>query len=254
MLLNLAIPRARGFTLIEMAVVVAVIALLLGSLLVPLATQVEERRISDVRRVLEDAKEALIGYVIANGRLPCPATATSNGVENPVGGGACINADGIFRGFLPAATLGITPTDAQGYAVDPWGNRIRYSVTNANTNAFTTANGISTQFVSGTPSPDLQVCSTGIGVTGAPPSCAVTAMLTATAPAVIFSTGPNGGIGGTSADETENPNPNNANNDRLFVSRPPGTVGASGGEFDDIVTWLSPNVLYSRMVAGGKLP
>ncbi|MCK7493185.1 MAG: hypothetical protein MZW92_18280 [Comamonadaceae bacterium] len=26
------------------------------------------------------------------------------------------------------------------------------------------------------------------------------------------------------------------------------------GEFDDIVTWLSPNVLYNRLIAAGQLP
>ena len=243
--------HAAGFTLIEMAVVVAVIGLLLGSLLVPLATQVEERRLGEVRRTLDDAREALLGFAMANGRLPCPASSASNGAENPLGGGACTN---NYNGFLPAATLGITPTDAQGYAVDPWGNRIRYAVTAANTNAFTTTQGISAQFMVSTPSPDLQVCSTASGVTGPPPACAAGATLTGIAPAVIFSTGPNGATGGTSVDEAQNPNTNSANNDRLFVSRTQAAQGAAGGDFDDIVIWLSPHILYNRMVAAGRLP
>ena len=46
-------------------------------------------------------------------------------------------------GFLPAVTLGFSPVDSNGYAVDSWGstqNRIRYAVSNANingANAFT---------------------------------------------------------------------------------------------------------------------
>jgi hypothetical protein len=28
---------------------------------------------------------------------------------------------------------------------------------------------------------------------------------------------------------------------------------AAGGEFDDIVTWISPSVLYSRLVSAGAL-
>jgi len=236
-----------------MAVVVAVVALLLGSLIVPLVTQVEERRIVETRRILEEAREALIGFVIANGRLPCPASGSpsTNGIENPVGGGACVNG---HNGFLPAAQLGISPTDGEGFAIDPWGGRIRYAVTSAHTNAFTTANGISTQFLTATPNPDLQVCATGTGVAGTPPSCAAGSVLTTNTPAVIYSTGPNVLTGGTSTDEAQNTNPNSASNDRVFVSRPPGTVGAGGGEFDDIVIWLSPNVLYSRMVAAGRLP
>lgn len=243
----------RGFTLIEMAVVIAVIALILGSLVVPLVTQVEERRIAEARRLLDDARESLVGFALVNARLPCPASSTSGGIESPVGGGACTNP---HDGFLPAATLGITPTDAQGFAVDPWGNRIRYSVTTASANAFTTANAINTLFMSASPSlgPDLQVCSTGVGVAGAPPSCAAGTALTTSAPAVVFSTGANGATGGTSADEAQNPNPNGGSVDRVFVSRAPGTTDASGGEFDDIVTWLSPHVLYSRLAAAGRLP
>jgi prepilin-type N-terminal cleavage/methylation domain-containing protein len=246
----IGMKRMQGFTLIEMAVVVTIIALLLGSLLVPLVTQVEERRIADTRKILDDAREALIGFAIANGRLPCPASAVSNGTESPAGG-ACTN---NYNGFLPAATLGISPTDGQGYAVDPWGNRIRYAVTNANANAFTTSNGISNQFLTGPPGPDLQVCSTGVGIAGAPPNCAAGTALTTSAPAVIYSIGPNGVSGGTSADESQNPNPNSADNDRAFVSRPPGRAGATGGEYDDVVVWLSPNILYSRLVAAGRLP
>ena len=55
----------KGFTLVEMAVVVVVMALILGSILVPLSTQVEQRQVVDTQRVLEDIKEALIGYALA---------------------------------------------------------------------------------------------------------------------------------------------------------------------------------------------
>ena len=238
-------PRTKelGFTLIELAVVIAVIGLLLGSLMVPLATQVESRQTREARRILEDAREALAGFAIANGRLPCPASSASNGLESPVGGGDCTN---DHDGFLPAATLGLMPTDQQGYAIDPWGNRLRYAVTNANDSAFTTANGISTQYLTTVPSPDLQVCSTGVGITGG--KCAAGAAITTIAVAVLFSLGPNGLAGGTSPDEAPN-----QNSDSVFVSRLAGSMTA-GGEFDDIVDWISPHILYNRLVAAGKLP
>lgn len=52
-----------------------------------------------------------------------------------------------------------------------------------------------------------------------------------------------------SADEAAN-----LNGDQVFVSRVRSDPGSAGGEFDDIVTWLSENVLYNRMVAAGQLP
>jgi len=251
----------RGFTLVEMAVVIAVVALLLGSILVPLATQLEERRFAEAKRMLEDAREALVGFAVVNGRLPCPASNTSNGAEDPppsLPPPSPVVCTAPYSGFLPAVTLGISPTDAQGYAVDPWGNRIRYAVSTVATahGAVYTNNtlmaGMSAQMLDGTLKdnpPDLQVCSTATGVTGAPPSCAAGSLLARNAPAVVYSFGPNGISSPTSADELEN-----RNNDRLFVSRGLAAAGAAGGEFDDVVVWLSPNVLFNRMVTAGKLP
>ena len=43
-------------------------------------------------------------------------------------------------------------------------------------------------------------------------------------------------------------------NDRVFVSHTPTPSNAANGEFDDIVVWISPNILFSRMVAAGQLP
>ena len=232
----------RGFTLLELAVVLAVVALLLGGLVVPLTAQVEMRQAAEAREILHNAREALLGFAIANGRLPCPATAASKGIEDPPAGGNCKLP---HDGFLPAATLGILPVDAEGFAVDPWGNRIRYAVTTANGAAFTTANGIGNQFVVSAPTPDLQVCATGVGISGG--NCAAGSAVTKVAAAVLFSPGPNGMTGAGGPDEAHN-----QNGDRVFVSRVAGTSASS--DFDDIVIWLSPHVLYGRLVAAGKLP
>ena len=238
----------KGFSLIELAIAIFVITLLLGGLLVPLSSQVEQRQISDTRKYLEEIKEALIGFAVTNGRLPCPASSTSSGVENPSGGGACSN---NYNGFVPAVTLGLAVVDNQGFAVDPWGNRIHYAVTTANSNAFTTVNGMSTTGLS-VLTPNLLICSTATGISGS--SCAAGNALTNGVPAVIYSIGKNGAYGGTGLDEAANPNPNSTNNDRVFVSHLPTPSTAPNGEFDDIMTWLSPNILYNRMVAAGKLP
>lgn len=72
---------SRGFTLIEVAVVLFIVTILLGSILIPLATQVEQRQISDTQKTLEEIREALIGFAVVNGYLPCPDT-DNDGTEN----------------------------------------------------------------------------------------------------------------------------------------------------------------------------
>lgn len=252
---------ARGFTLIELAVAIFVLMLLLGSLIVPLTTQVEQRKVSDTRKTLEDAREALLGFAAANGRLPCPASATSNGNESFAAGGSAANGNcsNFFDGFLPAAALGLAPTDALGYAVDGWGlvqNRVRYAVSNQTVNgvanAMTRSGGMSAAGLANLAGAQfLYVCASGVGVNpGA--NCGSAVALTSNAVAVIYSVGANAATGGTSAHEAENPNPNGGSADRIFVSRDWSTV--AGAEFDDLVTWIGTSPLFNRLIAAGQLP
>ena len=48
----------RGFSFLELAVAMFILTLLLGSILVPLTTQVEQRQISETQRILESARDA----------------------------------------------------------------------------------------------------------------------------------------------------------------------------------------------------
>lgn len=240
-------PRTEnGFTLVELAIVLVIVALLVGGMLISFGTQRDLSDSSETQKQLNDIRDALLGFVAANGRLPCPASPSATGIEKPVGGGAC---DNPWDGFVPAVTLGITPTDAQGYAIDSWGHPIRYAITTKNGNAFTTVNGMTTAWTTGL-TPDLRICNTATGLSGSGGSaeCAASTTLSETAVAVILSRGKNGGIAPSSTDETAN-----GNTDRLFVSHTP-TPASSGNEFDDLVTWLSPNILYNRMISAGRLP
>ena len=105
-----------GFSLIEMAFVLVIVTLLLGGLLVPFTTQVEQKRIAETQKAMEEIKEALLGYAVANGRLPCPVKDLP-----PMSGDAppppCAN----VAGFLPYSTLGVSRADA-------WGHLYRYAV------------------------------------------------------------------------------------------------------------------------------
>jgi type II secretory pathway pseudopilin PulG len=237
---------ATGFTLVELTVVLFIVALLLGGMMNTMSFQREQQSVKETQRRLDEARDALMGYAAANGRLPCPASPAATGVENPDNGGACANP---WNGFLPAVTLGITQVDAQGYALDGWEHPLRYAVTTANSNAFTTANGIKTAW-SGVLNADLRICNTATGLTGSGASaeCANNTTLSNSAVAVLYSRGKNGSATPSGADEVAN-----GDSDRLFVSHPPAPA-SSGNEFDDLAIWLSPNLLFNRMIAAGRLP
>jgi prepilin-type N-terminal cleavage/methylation domain-containing protein len=259
----------RGFTLTEMAMVLFIIALLMGSLMLPLSAQDDARKSQETAKTLIEVQNALLGFAAATGRLPCPAIAPkdtlNDGMEEPIGGGVCsllTPGDVTPVGFLPAATLGLISVDGSGLVLDGWGNPIRYGVTTANASAFTRVNGMASAGMTAL-TPNLVVCPTasaggndvqnsGTATANCP---AGVSPLTNTAVAVIYSLGPNGAVGGAGTDESHNPNPNTAvAADRVFISHERAASTSANGEFDDIVVWLSPNILFNRMIAAGRLP
>src|SRR5688572_19844594 len=72
----------QGFSLAELAIVLLIVGLILAGVLTPLGAQIEIRKTAETTKILEDVKEALLGFAAANGRLPCPASDTSNGQES----------------------------------------------------------------------------------------------------------------------------------------------------------------------------
>jgi prepilin-type N-terminal cleavage/methylation domain-containing protein len=242
--------RESGFSLTELAVVMAIVAILLASTMFTLSAQSEQRSRDDTQRRLEEAKELVISFAIVNGRLPCPATTTGD----EAGGGtlACTNG---YGGFLPARTIGFQPLDASGFGLDGWGNRIRYAVsqTTWGTTRFTKKHDPTTTATawSLTQTPgDLVVCSQSPAATAATACDAGTSVTNvSTVVAVVFSTGKNTATGGTGINEARNLDSN-----QLFVFRPPDPSGAAGGEFDDQMVWIPVGLLYGRMIAAGVLP
>ena len=238
--------KQQGFSLIELAIVLVIVGLVLSALLLPLKAQRDSSALTQTEVTLEVAKKALLGFAQSQGRLPCPATAS--GVEAPVGGGACTQ----LVGFLPAATLGITPTDTQGFAIDAWNNRIRYAVTNANGGAFTfTTSGQMNSVGITNLQPNLRVCNSSTGITATTCSTVPPAEVNYSinnAVAVIYSTGITGSLSPGGADESAN-----LDNNAVFVSHDLSATGAPNGEFDHLVTWISPFVLYNAMIEAGQL-
>ncbi|MFN9490931.1 MAG: type II secretion system protein [Betaproteobacteria bacterium] len=248
---------SRGFTLIEIAVSLFILTLVLGVLLAPLATQTEERQAKEAERAMTEMLEALVGFALsqATPRLPCPDRTSggagtvndtaNDGIEDfNSGTGICAVEDGN----LPWVTLGVTPSD-------PWGNRYRYLATSA----FTNRSPATTMALSS--AGNIKVCA------GAPSNAVCTvggvanSYVADNVPAAIVSHGKNGfgamnsssnvQISATDASTHEAENAGGTYPYSL-VSRV--RTDSGSGAFDDIVIWLSPNVLFSRLVAANKLP
>jgi len=244
--------RDRGFTLTELAVVFTVISLLLAAAMYTLSAQTDQRNNEETRRRLEAARELLLGFAVANGRLPCPATTSgAEAITTPP------NCDATYGGFLPAQAIGFQIVDTGGFALDAWGNRIRYAVAStaptcavAPTAAphFTNAIALRTNGISCQPN-DLVVCQSASGITAT--SCGTAASVTnqTTLAALVFSTGKNGATGSTGIDEAAN-----LNGDRVFVWHTPTPVGAANGAFDDQMAWIPVGELYGKLIAAGLLP
>ena len=308
----------QGFSLIELAVVIIVVGLLLTGLLLPLATQVEISRVEETKRQLAQIREALLGFAMVNGRLPCPATPDTRGHEAPwtptatneAGEKWCARtpgADGNWNtpddvtfqhGFVPAVTLGIPgPVNNDELLVDAWGNPFRYSVSRRDLTEGPAATPLDLDddewdfVVTGEMRQEgpavfqgsadlLVVCNnspnetngaindTACDDTVTPPSIPVTEV----APAVFFSMGPDGAAlrDTNSLHQLENAGerkppslerfppanqyPISADGDLVFVSRERRGQVDDASYFDDLVEWISPTVLYYKLVSAGHLP
>ncbi len=208
----------RGFSLIELSISLLIITLILSSGVMALSGQKEMEQSRQIKKELENVKEALYGFALTHGRLPCPAN--EMGVEN------CA----LRHGFLPAETLGVP-------ALDLWGNRLRYFVHPAFSAplleneecSFNLSTGGKDDDAVRKTLPDIFETTNGVKlVTGAA--------------AVIWSYGKSGKRF-RHADE----NSNEADN-LVFIHRPP------TDDFDDIVEWISPFVLKAKLLSAGKLP
>ena len=68
-------PRSqRGFSLIELAVVLVIVGLLVGGGIAALNSATQQTRRIEAERQLIHVRDALYGYAMSEGRLPCPDT------------------------------------------------------------------------------------------------------------------------------------------------------------------------------------
>ena len=92
--------RHRGFSLVEMAVVLLIVGLLASVFLPATNTMMDNNRRKETRAKLEAIEQAMRRFVVVNGRLPCPANGAlapgnvEQGLEQPHPGTAACTAGG----------------------------------------------------------------------------------------------------------------------------------------------------------------
>ena len=241
--------KVRGFTLTELAMVLVIIALLLGGLLVPLSTQREIEKRKETAAQLNTIREALISYVLINGRLPCPdygndPTVAGYGEEDLSCQNWTVGVDEpTTEGFLPWKTLGTSEYDAWGTAwrnaTEPrqghWRYRIErdYADTNQGKILLTKSN---TDPCGDGPFPKdcLAIVNSDGQVLYAQKERPI---------ALIYSVGANGIADGNNSNYEAN-----KAGGAVYQSDTPST------SFDDQLIWLTRNTLVAPLVAVGKLP
>jgi prepilin-type N-terminal cleavage/methylation domain-containing protein len=266
---------SKGFTLIELAIVMSIVALLIGSMAIPLSKRFEMQAYADTQAKLDKVVEALTGFAILNGRLPCPSIG-ADGVELPVTADGAnwvcgplpttnsdnnTNSANTSWGDFPWSTLGLVPTDG----ADAWNYRFRYSV---RTNLAAGAAGVNLLTATA-------LAQNGIGIFN--PATATPVITPTASPAlfVVYSLGMNnaGGalIGGTVSNPSPNPTsaielanlPNNVAKTAAFTTATPSAVNmltarniftsqVRTNDFDDLLVWMSPNIMISKLSAAGR--
>lgn len=235
-----------GFSLVELSVVTLIIGILLTLGLSAMNAVRENTALSASNAKQAALKDALIGYLRRNSRLPCPDTNTAapDGLENRTPAGVTNPCTSNF-GLLPYVTLGIARDAAQ----DGWGNFFSFHVSDtlgSNLDWVRTAN--------------FRTGNTGILTVNDRNGAVVTAIATSVV-AVVVSHGPNGfgawSIGGTQnaapagADEIENTN--SVANTTYFRRNATTDDAAIGGAFDDAVMFLTADDLLSPLYKDGTL-
>ena len=214
-----------GFTLAELAVVLVIVALLSGSLLVPLGSRMEARDRQLTLDRLRDIQQALTGFAIIHGRLPCPSTEADPthpdyGVED------ALPCNLSVEGRLPWRTLAMSATDAWGrervQADEPWTGHWHYRVDRAFTQSPITP--------ASAPADNLQIRShDGFHVT----------VSDSQAVALVFSTGANRSPDGLNA--------------TYSAAQPKYQSGEVSASFDDLLIWIGRPLLIARLAQAGRL-
>ncbi len=202
--------NSRGFTLIEIAIVMVIIGVLAGGGVSLMGMLTKRKARTEAIDYLEQAQAALISFADINGRLPWADT-SGDGLED----------SSTSSGSLPYQTLKLSPTD-------PYKRTLRYEFNpNLGTSRTASCSALRSGLSGG---PDV------VDADGAPASFPIAAILVS---AGTMDADSNGNVfddisTGTHQGDNSDGNPN-------YIRHP------SVDNFDDLVVYLGENELYGKI-------
>lgn len=141
--------QQNGFSLVEMSIVLLIMGVLSSSVVIPLVSTMKQARIKQTAAQLANIRQAMHGYLVSVGRLPCPVKTTGlmnkpafsqadnnvvNKVLESVSDAAAeqhnrLQVCDVQHGGVPAAVLGVMGEQSvNGALLDAWGRPYHYSV------------------------------------------------------------------------------------------------------------------------------
>lgn len=239
--------RQRGFSLLELALVLVIVGVLLGGAIQPWRQHRQSVQWQKQQALLQQAQRHLLAFALARGRLPCPDS-DGDGRENN-GNGHC---EATPIGFAPSAAQrrrvvsGLLPGRDLGLPVfDAVGQPLRYSVSLAFADAASSPDPADFPLGSTSacplpresllPRPSFSLCSRG----GLRVLDAGGLEIANDLPFVILA---------TAGSERGPEEAENLDGDRSFVLRPP------HAQFNDQLIWQPAPVLALALIQAGRLP
>jgi type II secretory pathway pseudopilin PulG len=136
------IRKSKGYSLLELAIVISIISFTIGNLLSLAKDRTEAEKITETYEKMDFVEKSIAAYFAENGSIPCPASIQKAEVSTNFGastrGSTPYNctisyaASTYYNASFPGLALGAVPTAElqipDDYAYDAWGRRFTYSM------------------------------------------------------------------------------------------------------------------------------